>query len=417
MTQTLNQSSTTPPAGATASAGVARAHPALVALRIVVALAIAAGLVYAALYLHEHRGRAASFTLVTGAALGILLQRSRFCFFCNLRDALEKRDGSAALGLLAALATGAVGYAVVMGMMAPDPSAEWSLDAVDAHIAPVSWVMVAGGAIFGLGMTLSGSCLSAHLYRLGEGSLLAPIALAGAVAGFVLALMAWNPLYLRFVADAPVIWLPQRMGYGLALTLQLAALAVLALPLIYMARPRMPAEGKPGLGRTLRVVFVHRWPTWVGGAGIGMLGTFTFLRTRPLGVTAEMNRLARGAGEWAGLVPGQLRGLDRMRGCILPEQVNVISDNGIFVLALVGASLMAALIAGQFRPRRESWRACAAALVGGVLLGFGAMIAVGCTVGTLLSGIHAAAAAGWVFLAAMVAALAISLPVRRWLLG
>jgi len=37
------------------------------------------------------------------------------------------------------------------------------------------------------------------------------------------------------------------------------------------------------------------------------------------------------------------------------------------------------------------------ALIGGVLLGWGSMVALGCTIGTLLSGIMAAAVSGWVF--------------------
>ncbi|MCY1540808.1 sulfur transport [compost metagenome] len=36
-------------------------------------------------------------------------------------------------------------------------------------------------------------------------------------------------------------------------------------------------------------------------------------------------------------------------------------------------------------------------LLGGVLLGWGGMLALGCTVGTLLSGIMAGAASGWLF--------------------
>lgn len=36
-------------------------------------------------------------------------------------------------------------------------------------------------------------------------------------------------------------------------------------------------------------------------------------------------------------------------------------------------------------------------LIGRVLMGWGAMVALGCTIGTLLSGIMAGAASGWIF--------------------
>ena len=52
-------------------------------------------------------------------------------------------------------------------------------------------------------------------------------------------------------------------------------------------------------------------------------------------------------------------------------------------------------------------------LVGGVLLGFGAMIGLGCSIGTFLSGIMAGAVSGWVFGAAMLAGVTATLLVGR----
>ena len=65
---------------------------------------------------------------------------------------------------------------------------------------------------------------------------------------------------------------------------------------------------------------------------------------------------------------------------------------------LILASLAAALISSEFKPRRPKADEIVRGLAGGALMGWGAMIALGCTVGTLLSGIHAGALSGWVFL-------------------
>ena len=54
-------------------------------------------------------------------------------------------------------------------------------------------------------------------------------------------------------------------------------------------------------------------------------------------------------------------------------------------------------MAGQFKPRLPVARDVVRGLVGGVLLGWGAMVSLGCTVGVLLSGIFAGALSGWVF--------------------
>jgi len=53
-------------------------------------------------------------------------------------------------------------------------------------------------------------------------------------------------------------------------------------------------------------------------------------------------------------------------------------------------------------------------LVGGALLGWGAMTGLGCTIGTLLSGSMAGALSGWVFGAAVFTALWLGFVLRRW---
>jgi len=131
-----------------------------------------------------------------------------------------------ALALALALAVGLVGYTVVLGSWLPVP-APGKLPP-DMHIGPVSWVLAVAGASFGAGMVVSGSCISAHWYRLAEGSVVSPFALVGSALGFVLGFLTWNPLYSLSMADAPVVWLPTHFGYGGALLLQLAVLAALA---------------------------------------------------------------------------------------------------------------------------------------------------------------------------------------------
>ena len=49
-------------------------------------------------------GRDLSLSLLLGAAFGIVLQRSRFCFYCIARDAIERRDPRGAYAVLVALA-------------------------------------------------------------------------------------------------------------------------------------------------------------------------------------------------------------------------------------------------------------------------------------------------------------------------
>ncbi|CAN5510393.1 hypothetical protein BH10PSE11_BH10PSE11_40050 [soil metagenome] len=156
-----------------------------------------------------------------------------------------------------------------------------------------------------------------------------------------------------------------------------------------------------------------RWPSWIGGAIIGILGTFAYFRVAPLGVTAEIGNRARQAASSLGIAPSRLEGLDTLRGCISVAGEVLLSRNGAFVLALVAASFAAALAAGQFTPARPNRGQIAHGLIGGLLLGWGAMTGLGCTVGTLLSGIMAGALSGWVFAAAVFVGIALTLSAGR----
>jgi uncharacterized protein len=334
-------------------------------------------------------GRSLPVSMLFGGAFGLVLQRSRFCFYCMARDFFEHGDPRGLVGILVALAIGLAGYTAVFGAWLPNPGV--GRLPPDAHIGPVSLTLAAGAFAFGVGMAVSGSCISAHLYRLGEGSGGSIVALFGALGGFVLGFMSWNALYLGDIRTAPLIWLPASLGYGGALALQLAALAALAAWLMRRGWPQAPAAGPfEGLLRM-------RWPAHVGGLLIGWIAVLAYLRVGPLGVTAEFGSIARTMADAAGALPATLHGLDGLAGCATVVKETVVSRNGVFVLGLVLAALAAALVAGDWRPSRPAAADLPRLFLGGLLLGWGAMVALGCTVGVLLSGIMAGSLSGWVF--------------------
>ena len=129
-------------------------------------------------------------------------QRSRFCFLCHTRDFIEARDPRGVAAILLALAVGTLGYLVVFGAWLPDPFG--GRLPPDAHIGPSGPVLALAAFVFGVGMAISGSCISGHLYRLGEGSPTAPFALIGTVVGFALGFQTWNALYVVSIAESPV---------------------------------------------------------------------------------------------------------------------------------------------------------------------------------------------------------------------
>lgn len=336
-------------------------------------------------------------SMLLGLVFGVVLQRSRFCFWCNFNDWLTDRDPRGLLAILVALASGAVGYAAVLHGWVPDPFS--GRLPPDAFIGPVGLPLVLGAFAFGVGMALSGSCVSAHLYRLGEGSIGSILVLICVLIGFVAGFLSWNSLFLLSASANPVIWLPAHFGHGGAIALSLAGFAILTILLFRYARPvREEAPAGPA-----DALFRRRWPPVTAGLLVGLIAVIAYLRVAPLGVTAEIGSVSRTFASDMGWLPQRLIGLDTLRGCISVVKETLASRNGVFVAGLVLGSAIAAQLAGQWKPVWPALASLPRLAVGGLLLGFGAMIALGCTVGVLLSGTMAGSLSGWVF--ALVCAL------------
>ncbi|WP_236773994.1 MULTISPECIES: YeeE/YedE family protein [Agrobacterium] len=335
---------------------------------------------------------------MAGIAFGIVMQRGRFCFLCNFRDFIDDRRSDGVLAILVALLAGVVFYQIITIAWMPVP--QLGRLPPNAHIGPVGWVLALASTVFGVGAALSGSCLSGHFYRLGEGAFGSVLAIAGAALGFLLAFLSWNFLYRLSVFNDPPVWLPHHLGYGLALLIVGFVLAGLIFIVLFFDKSASVPSGVPEnrLQQALRSVFVERWPPVVTGVLVAAISAFSYFRVAPLGVTAELGSVVRTAGASAAWVPETLAGLDTVRGCISAVKTTLLSPNGVFVLGLIFASFAAALSAGKFQPSWPSAGGLATRFAGGVLMGWGGMTALGCTVGVLLSGIHAGAVSGWVFL-------------------
>ena len=333
-------------------------------------------------------GGRASFSLLIGLALGIVFERGRFCFFCIFRDSIESRKNSGFLSVIVALAVGAIGYAIVFGMYLPDTSGEYLPP--NAHIGPTSWVLAIAALAFGFGMALSGACISGHLYRIGQGSLRAIPALIGALIGFGLGFITWNTLYLRAIQEAPTLWLPHYIGYAGSLAVTLAVLGVIAYFLLKSNTENAP-ERTSGLA-----ILRSKFSPATTGALVGIIGTIAYMRIEPLGVTRQLSAISRKEFEKQSWLPETINGLDTLAGCVgLVSET--ITNNGWLIIGFVLASFAAALSGNRFKFEIPTVRNSSTALVGGVLMGWGSMTALGCTVGVLLSSTQAFAVSGWVF--------------------
>lgn len=354
-----------------------------------------------------------------GLAFGAVLQRSRFCFASAFRDIFLLRHARNMKGVMAGLAVATAGFALVMSQEVPN--AALGLLPTQAHILPIGWHIVLGGLLFGVGMVVAGGCVSGSIYRMGEGYVASWVSFGGILLGLLGAAFTWNWWWEQQIQNGPRLWLASGLGYGGAVAATLIALLVVYLGLLWwesrggLVMPDMPFQ--PGdeetfagkLNNTLRRVFVHGWPAAVGGGALGGLNILLYVSEHPWGFTGELSRWVIGGTNSLGIGPGELLGADSLPGCALELGGNGILNHMFFLVwGMIFGAFIAALLAGEFKIRlpRERKRYLQS-LGGGAVMGYGAGIALGCTIGGFFSAIPSLALNGWIF--------AIFLGVGAWL--
>ncbi|GIV77964.1 MAG: hypothetical protein KatS3mg050_2358 [Litorilinea sp.] len=354
-----------------------------------------------------------------GLAFGFVLQRSRFCFASAFRDIFLLRHGRNMKGVLVGLAVATVGFALLMSKQVPNPSL--GILPPSANVLPLGWHVVLGGLLFGLGMVVAGGCVSGSIYRMGEGYVASWVSFGGIMVGLLVAGYTWNWWWDHQIASGARLWLPAYVGHGGAVALTLVGLAAVYLLVLWwesrggLVIPDLPFRGSDEetfaarLNDALRRVFVHGWTATVGGAVLGGLNVLLFLASHPWGFTGEVSRWVIGFTNWLGVGPGELAGAANLPGCALELGDGGILHHMLFLVwGMVFGSFIAALFAGEFKirlPRQKS--RYVQALGGGVVMGYGAGIAMGCTIGAFFSAIPSLAVNGWVF--------AVFLAVGAWL--
>jgi len=146
------------------------------------------------------------------------------------------------------------------------------------------------------------------------------------------------------------------------------------------------------------------WPPLVAGIGLGLVLLLTFVITgHGLGASGFFTRATAALGGW--LLP-EATAANAYLGSYLQAGAPLIAWITWEVVGLAIGALAGSLTARRFNPGIERGPSTAAgtrltlALAGGILTGFGARLARGCTSGLGLSGGATLAVAGFVFLIA-----------------
>ncbi len=335
--------------------------------------------------------RQAALFLV-GAGAGVVLYHAAFGFTSSWRVFISDRRGAGlrAQMLMLALTCAVFFPLLASGMLFGQP--------IRGNVSPAGVAVIAGAFLFGVGMQLGGGCASGTLFTVGGGNLRMIVTLFFFIVGSVIgtAHVAW---WTAQPALQPVS-VVTAFGPWTALAMSLALFGGITWFTRYVERR---AHGRildddPATPRWLR----GPWPLVAGAIGLALVNIATLvIAGRPWGVTSAFALWGAKASMAMGIdvtpwpywsTPAQAASLQRP----------VIADaTSVMNFGIMLGAMLAALLASRFKPGwKVPGRSLVAAILGGLLLGYGARLAYGCNIGAYFSGIASGSLHGWLWLVA-----------------
>ncbi len=331
---------------------------------------------------------------LVGGALGMTLYHASFGFTSSWRVFIKERRGRGLRAQMIMLALAVLLFFPALG------AGELFGNPVKGLVSPVSLSVIVGAFIFGIGMQLGGGCASGTLYTVGGGSARMLVTLFFFCTGSLIATSHIDWWFnLPHLAPISIV---ESFGVVPALLLSFVVFAVIAAVTVFFEKKRhgnLEAEPKnphQGWKRFLR----GPWPLIWGGIILTLLNFATLaLAGRPWGVTSALAVWAAKSASFIGVdvaawdywqQPANAKALTESLWFDITSMMNF----GIMLGALLAASL-----AGKFAPNFNiPKRSLIAAVVGGLLLGYGARLAYGCNIGAYFSGIASGSVHGWLWL-------------------
>ncbi|MCA0435303.1 MAG: YeeE/YedE family protein [Actinobacteria bacterium] len=316
--------------------------------------------------------------LLLGALLGFVLQRGRFCVTGAFRDVFLTRNTLWLTAFLVVIAIQAIGLAVLTatGVIAP-------------KVTPLPLLgVVVGGLIFGYAIVMAGGCATGTYYRSGEGlvgSWLALIGYAGTAAAMKYGVL--KPLNdgLRGLT-VPATTIHGTLGIAAWPLLVTLVVGVALAVRHHLRKPRTVLATLPPRRTGLaHLLLERRWHPFATAVVIGVIAIAAW----PLSTWAGRNG---GLG-----ITTPSANLVSYLGTAQPRYL----DWGVMlVLGLLVGSFVAAKSSGEFRVRVPDATIAVRSTMGGVLMGVGASLAGGCTIGNAMVETAQFTWQGWISFAA-----------------
>ena len=349
-------------------------------------------------------------TFALTVLFGFVAQRTNFCTMGAVADIANFGDWTRMRQWLLAIGVAIVATSALAATGQIDPGKS-------LYATPRFTLLgyVVGGLLFGFGMVLAGGCGSKTLVRVGGGSLKALVVF------IVLGLTAY--ITLRGALGVFRVNVIEPLGTRLATTQDLPTLAAAATGL---AKPAL--QWTLGLligGALIAFALVRRdfrqWENLLAGFVIGGVIAAIWFVSGHLGhltehpETLEETFLATNSGRMESLsfVAPMAYVLDWLM--FFSDKSKVLTLGVVAVFGVVTGAAASALSTRTFR-----WEGfgntedTANHLVGAVLMGFGGVTAMGCTVGQGLSGVSLLAAGSFIAIGAIVVGALLALRYQNW---
>ncbi|QYJ05283.1 YeeE/YedE family protein [Nocardioides panacisoli] len=361
-------------------------QPRVVVLGVLAALGLG-GLVWSS------SGPTTAALYAVGLAFGVVLFHARFGFTSAWRQLVAVRQGAGLRAHMLMLAVACTLFAPILAtglsFGGPTPS---------ASLAPLGVGVVVGALLFGAGMQIGGACASGTLFAIGSGQSAIVLTLGGFIGGSVLGARTLGFWEDGLPAAEPVSLADTPAGYTGAWLISLTVIgAIVAATVLLQRRGTVPPIGRPphaaGIARVLR----GTWPLWVGALLLAGLNALTLLlRGAPWGITSAF---ALWGSKLLDLVGVDVTSWSYWQDNQASYEAGVLGDvTSVMDLGIILGALIATGLAGSWAlHRRIPGRLALGAVIGGVLMGYGARIAYGCNIGAYFGGIASFSLHGWIW--------------------
>lgn len=356
------------------------------------------GAIALSLFLQDVFATRQAVLFLIGIGLGITLMHAMFGFTGAWRSFVRERRSAGIRAQLLLVGLTSILFFPILAKLFPGIHASGAMGQVGLSV-------LVGAFLFGIGMQLGGGCGSGTLFTVGKGHVNMLVTMLFFIVGATVASahLGWW-LALPNLGKVSII---EAMGWLPALAVQLAVLAGLFYLVRYLEQRRhgglssLGDFSRPEEGYTQRLVF-GPWPLWWAVIALALLNLATMLVAgHPWSITFAFGLW--GAKAWAAL--GGEPGMWTYWSSGYPARAlnsSVLADTtSLMNFGIILGAMLAAALAGKYAPehpiKRRQWLA---AVIGGLLLGYGARLAFGCNIGGLLAGISSGSLHGWLWLVA-----------------